>query len=187
MTWRLATYATVLQSSFQPALWPAYTEAYAKGSYDWVRRTFWLTMRTSMTIAALCLGCLAVFGRTAIHWYIGPAAVPAWPLLIAICSWNLVSTLMETEACLLAAVDRVKLQSILSLVAAGINLVVSIQLAKRIGPIGVVLGTAFSYAVALVVPQSIEVYKVLYHPPERTLLETEITKAPHSAEESIAS
>ena len=165
ITWRLATYATILTGALTPSLWPAYSEAYAKGNYDWVRKTFWLTMRSTMLISFAFLGGLAVFGRPVIHWYIGPRAVPGWPLLLAICSWMLVSAFMEVEACLLAAIDRIKLQGILSVVAAVINLALSIYLAKRIGPIGVVLGTAVSYAVALVVPQSMEVYKALYHPP----------------------
>jgi O-antigen/teichoic acid export membrane protein len=165
ITWRLANYATVLMAALQPSLWPAYSEAYARGNYEWVRRTFWLTMRTTLVIAVLSLTALAFFGRTVIYWYIGPRAVPEWPLLLAICAWTLVSTFMDVEACLLAAVDRVKLQGILSVVAAAINLALSIYLAKRIGPLGVVLGTAASYAIALVVPQSIEVYKALYHPP----------------------
>ena len=165
ITWRLATYATVIMNAVQPSLWPAYTEAYARGNYDWVRRTFWLTLRSTMLIAFACLAGLAVFGRPLIHWYIGPQAVPGWALLLAICSWMLVSTFMDVEACLLAAVDRIRLQGILSVIAAGINLVVSIYLAKRIGPLGVVLGTAFSYAITLVIPQSMEVWKTLYHPP----------------------
>ncbi len=170
ITWRLATYATLLMNSLQLSLWAAYSEAYARGSYDWVRRTFWLTMRSTVGIATASLTILALLGRPLIRWYIGPRAVPGWPLLLAICGWMLVSTFMDVEATLLAAVDRVRLQGALSVVAAAINLAVSIYLVRRIGPIGVVTGTALSYAVALIVPQSMVVYRVLYHPPPAKII-----------------
>ncbi|MGI4854180.1 MAG: lipopolysaccharide biosynthesis protein, partial [Janthinobacterium lividum] len=55
VTWKLAGLAAVLQTAIFPSLWPAYTEAYARGNYDWVRRTFWLAVRVAMgiTLAAM--------------------------------------------------------------------------------------------------------------------------------------
>ncbi len=162
VTWKLASLAGVLQTAIFPSLWPAYTEAYASGNYDWVRRTFWLAMKSAMGLTATAMLLLLFFGRMLIHWYIGPAAVPAWPLIAAICGWMLLSTCMDLEACLLAALDAVKLQGALSILAACINLALSIYLVQRIGPLGVVLGTIISYAVTLVGPQTVLVWRKLY-------------------------
>lgn len=170
ITSRLATYCTILMSSVVPSLWPAYAEAYARGNIAWVRRTFWTAMRTAMSLALVSLGTLALVGRPLISWYIGPRAVPSWPLLSAICTWTMISVFMEVEATLLAALDRVRLQGILSVIAACINLGASIYLVQRIGPLGVVLGTMFSYAVVLIGPQSIVVW--------RTLCETDVSAEP---------
>ncbi|MGI4855087.1 MAG: polysaccharide biosynthesis C-terminal domain-containing protein, partial [Janthinobacterium lividum] len=90
------------------------------------------------------------------------AAVPSWALLISICGWMVLSTFMDLEACLLAALDAVRLQGALSIVAAAINLALSIYLVKRVGVIGVVIGTVVSYAVTLVVPQTVIVLRKLY-------------------------
>lgn len=168
VTWKLAGLAAVLQTAIFPSLWPAYTEAYARGDYQWVRDTFWLAVRSAMGLTGVAMLCLFLFGRAAIHWYIGPAAVPGWPLLAAICGWTVLSTLMDLEACVLAALDAVKTQGILSVIAAAINLGLSIYLVKRVGVIGVVLGTIVSYAVTLVVPQTVIVLRKLYPSTEET-------------------
>lgn len=167
VTWRLATYASVLQMALFPSLWPAYSEAYARGDYEWVRRVFWKAARYAMGATGLAVVVLALFGRPLIRWYVGPAAVPSETLILAICVWTLIANAMEIESCLLAAVDRVKLQAILSLAAAGVNIALSIYWVRRIGSVGVVLGTVVSYLLILVWPQSSITWTTLYRPRKR--------------------
>ncbi|HEY4011333.1 MAG TPA: oligosaccharide flippase family protein [Acidobacteriaceae bacterium] len=170
VTWKLAGYASVLQTAIFPSLWPAYAEAYERGDYTWVRKTFWRGTRLAMGAVAAAVTVLVLVGRPLIRWYIGPAAVPDEILLITICAWTLMSTGMDLQACFLAAINRVRMQGVLSIVAAGLNLWLSIVLLKRIGSLGVVLGTIISYVVTLVVPQTWIVWRGLYHPPHRELV-----------------
>jgi len=167
VTWKLAGYAAVLQTAIFPSLWPAYAEAYEKGDYAWVRKAFWTGVRVGMGTVSVAIVGLLLVGRPVIRLYLGPAAVPSQILLIAICGWTLMSTGMDLQACFLAAINRVRLQGALSVVAAVLNLWLSIVLVKRIGSLGVVLGTIISYVVTLVVPQTIIVWRGLYHPPKR--------------------
>lgn len=166
VTWRLAGYASVLQAAIFPSLWPAYAEAYERGDYAWVRKAFWTGSRLALGAVAIAVLVLVLAGRHLIRWYVGPSAVPTEVLLCAICFWTLLSTGMDLEACFLAAINRVRLQGALSIVAAGLNLWLSIFLVKRIGSLGVVLGTILSYLVTLVVPQTWIVWRGLYHPPK---------------------
>jgi O-antigen/teichoic acid export membrane protein len=165
VTWKVATYATILETILFSSLWPAYAEAYARGDYAWVRRTFWGGVRYGMGAVVLACSVLVVVGRPLIHWYVNASAVPSERLLIAICFWTIMCTGMNLQACLLAAVGRIKLQGALSIVCSATNLWLSIMLVKRIGSLGAVLGTIISYAVVLVVPQTITVWRVLYRPP----------------------
>ena len=172
VAWRLAGYAAVLQTAVFPSLWPAYAEAYARGDYAWVRRTFWRAARVSVGMTALATLLLSLFGRTLIRWYVGPAAVPTQLLLLAICAWTLLSAAMDLQACLLAAINRIKWQGILSVVAAVVNIGLSVFLVQRIGSLGVVLGTMLSYLLVLVGPQTVIVWRALYQPPAIPLVET---------------
>jgi O-antigen/teichoic acid export membrane protein len=69
--------------------------------------------------------------------------------------------LMTVESCLLAAVNRTREQGVLSMVAAAVNLALSVVLVQRIGSVGVIAGTILSYLLVLVVPQSLIVRSVL--------------------------
>jgi O-antigen/teichoic acid export membrane protein len=160
VTWRLAGLAAVLQSLIFPALWPAYSEAYAKRDYDWIRRTFAITLKGSLTLNLSCALLLAFLGRPLIRWWAGAAAVPARHLLFAMGLWALISGFMSVESCLLAALNRVREQAVLSILAAAINVILSIALVQRIGSVGVIGGTILSYLLVLVIPQSVIVHKL---------------------------
>jgi O-antigen/teichoic acid export membrane protein len=167
VTWKVAGYASVLQTAIFPSLWPAYSEAYERGDYAWVRKAFWTGTRLSLGFVAAATVLLVLFGRPLIRWYIGAPAVPSETLLAAICLWTVISAGMDLQACFLAAINRVRLQGMLSVVAAALNLWLSICLVKRIGSLGVVLGTILSYAITLIAPQTWIVWRGLYHPPAR--------------------
>jgi O-antigen/teichoic acid export membrane protein len=173
VTWRVVGFVAILQSLMFPALWPAYAEAYAKRDHAWIRRTFALTMIGTIALNAVCVTILLFFGRGLIRLWAGPAAVPAWPLLFAMCAWALISGCMTVESCLLAALNRTRVQAVLSIVAAALNIVLSVMWVKQVGSPGVIAGTIVSYLVVLVVPQTLIVRRLwineLAAPPSRPL------------------
>jgi len=160
VTWRLVGFAAVLQSLVFPALWPAFTEAYATGDYGWIRRTFSLAMKGAVALNLACAVALCLFGRALIRWWAGSAAVPAYYLVLAMCVWALISGFMTVESCLLAALNQVREQAFLSVVAAIVNITLSVALVKHIGSLGVIGGTILSYLFVLVVPQSMIIRRV---------------------------
>ena len=70
----------------------------------------------------------------------------------------MISGCMTIESCLLAGVNQTRERGMLSLVAAAVNLALSIVLVQHIGSVGVIAGTIVSYL--LVVPQSLIVRTV---------------------------
>jgi O-antigen/teichoic acid export membrane protein len=124
-----------------------------------------------MAAAAVAVFLLVIFGRPIIRLYAGAPAVPGEVLLVAICGWTLMSAGLDLEAYLLAAVNRIKLQGVLGVVAAGVNIALSIYLVKRIGSLGVVLGTIISYVLVVVGPQTAVVWGVLYGSPREKMSE----------------
>lgn len=162
VTWRIASYSVALQSALFLSLWPAYSEAYTRRDFTWVRATFWRMTRIILSTTSVALLLFGLLGRPLIRWYAGPSAVPGSALLWAICGWTMLGACMDLEACLLAAIDRIRMQGILSLIAAALNVTLSIYLVKRIGSLGVVLGTMISYVLILVVPQTWIAWRALY-------------------------
>ena len=121
-------------------------------------------MRGTLAINIASAATLVAFGKPVIRWWAGEAAVPSTMLLAAMALWAVISSCMTAESCLLAAVGRTRLQGMLSIVAAFVNLVLSIVLVQRIGALGVIAGTILSYLLVLVVPQSLVVRSVLREP-----------------------
>ncbi len=182
VTWRLVGLAALLQSLIFPALWPAYAEAYARRDYEWIRRTFALTMKGTVALNLACVVVLMLVGRTIIRVCAGPAAVPTRSLLLAMGIWALISGFMSVESCLLAALNRVREQAVLSIIAAIVNIALSIALVRHIGSLGVIGGTVLSYLLVLVAPQS-AIVRGLF---KRELATEEATRSSPNGSDRIA-
>lgn len=165
VTWRFVGLTAMVQSLLFAAIWPAYADAYARGEYAWMRRTFHFLLRGTLALNLTCAVLFVALGKTFIRWWAGPAAVPSTMLLAAMALWAVIGGCMTVESCLLAAVGRTREQGVLSVVAAMVNLVSSIWLVQRIGAVGVIGGTILSYALVLIVPQSLIVRNILRQQP----------------------
>ncbi|HTW81958.1 MAG TPA: MATE family efflux transporter [Terracidiphilus sp.] len=161
VTWRLVNYIAAAQTLIFPALWPAYSEAYASGHLDWIRATYrhvrWIT------IVVLAVGCsvAALAGRSIIRIWAGPAAVPAPPLIELMCVWIVIYAFSTNQSCLMGATTRVGKQAISSVTAAVFNLALSIFWVRTMGPFGVLFATIVSYLVFIVAVQTLEVRRIL--------------------------
>jgi O-antigen/teichoic acid export membrane protein len=161
VTWRVVGLGSVLQALVFPALWPAYAEARARGDITWIRRTFAIAMRTTVALNVAWAMFLVVFGRLGIRLWAGPAAVPPRSLLLAMAFWSVIAGFMTAQSCLLGALNHTRVQAVASVLAAVVNVALSIMLVVRIGSLGVILGTIISYVVVLVVPQSVAVISAI--------------------------
>jgi O-antigen/teichoic acid export membrane protein len=160
VTWRVVGLGVVLQSLIFPALWPAYAEAYARHDYLWIRQTFLMTMKATVALNLACVIALLLCGRTVIRVWAGAAAVPGIYLLLAMGVWAIINGFMSVESCLLAALNRTRQQALLSIVAAVMNIGLSLWLVRRMGSLGVIGGTILSYLLVLVVPQTLIVRRI---------------------------
>ena len=161
-TWRLAACAAGLHALLFPALWPAFSEAMARGDLDWVRVTFWRVFRITMTAAAVFAGLFAIFGRWIIGLWATDAAVPDEALVLLMCVWVLIGTYMSNTVTVLLASGEVRLLSWLALAVGLLNIGLSVFLVKSMGGAGVILGTILSYAIVVIVPQSVLAWRALH-------------------------
>ncbi len=161
VTWRLSQYAYLLQGILIPSLWPAFTEAYQKGHLEWINKTYRSVRRNTwigVGAAALCVG---LFGRTIIRVWAGEAAVPSVELVWLTAAFSVLLATTTNQALLLTATGRLRLEASVAVVAAAMNIALSIALVKRIGVEGVILSTALSFLLCMVAPQAWEVKRVL--------------------------
>jgi O-antigen/teichoic acid export membrane protein len=161
VTWRIASYITAIQLLAYPALWPAYSEAYAKGDLAWIRRAY--ARNRWITLATLAVGCgvLLSAGRKIILLWAGPAAVPSASLLRLMCVWMVIFAIATNQSCLMGATNHIRKQAIFAVLGAAVNLALSVHWVKTMGVPGVLLGTVASYLLFIVIAQTIEVRGIL--------------------------
>lgn len=162
MIWRITSYVIILQTLANPALWPAYSEAWARGDVPWIRKTYsrvrWITVACLVAGSAV----LIPFGRTIIRIWAGPAAVPSELLVCLRCLWVGVYAMSNNQSILLGAASRTRVQSAASVIAAAVNITLTIWWVQIWGTVGVLLATLVSYVLFINFVQAFVTRSILH-------------------------
>ena len=161
VTFGLFMAATLLQTIAYPSLWPAYTEAYARGDYGWIRRTMRSNFIFSSITTLVVVTVLTIFGSGIIRLWAGPVAVPPFPVIVWMAAWRLMLSTLLVGSCLLNATGHLKGMTIYGTITALLNLLFSICLVQRFGITGVIAGTVIAFVLANYIPTFVEVRNVL--------------------------
>ncbi|MDQ6622615.1 MAG: polysaccharide biosynthesis C-terminal domain-containing protein [Verrucomicrobiota bacterium] len=161
ITFAVFANATLLQTLAYPSLWPAYTEAFARKDFVWMRRTFRSHMQLGFVSACAIVIFLTFFGSAIIRFWAGETAVPPFATILWMGIWNLMLATLYVASCLLNATGHLKGMTIYGTITAVLNIALSIPLAKIYGISGVIAATVIAFAVANYIPTFIEVRMVL--------------------------
>jgi O-antigen/teichoic acid export membrane protein len=158
---RLFYAAPLLLSYVLTPLWPAYSEAAARGDASWVKRTFLRSVSLGFLVNTPPTLLLVIFGKPIIYFWTRHEITPSWLLLIAFGMMMLLNSLGGPLSAFLNGLHVVKFQIACAGLMSVSNLVLSIILAKRVGVAGVVLGTVISQALFTYIPALIYVPRML--------------------------
>ncbi len=161
VTWKLFSYSTLLQVISIPALWPAYSDAFSRRDFDWIQKTYRYNVRIAIGSTLIFVLILLVISRRFIDLWAGSDAVPSFGLVLAMAIWSLLSVLSSCESCLLGAAGRVNGQAIYCGIGAAVNVLASILLGRAFGIIGIISGTICAYSICIIIPQTIQVRRVV--------------------------
>ncbi len=161
LAFRITGYAALLQTLLVPSIWPALAEAYQKGDLGWVRRTYQTITRQGLSAIGIAAIAIALTGRPLIGILAGSSTVPGYRLLWLMAAFTFVMAVTNNQVLLLNASSRLKLEATVAVLAAAVNLLLSIYLVQRIGVEGVILASLLSFLIFMVIPQAWEVRRVL--------------------------
>jgi O-antigen/teichoic acid export membrane protein len=122
-------------------LWPAYGEALARGDVGWVRSVFLGSLRLTFVITAPLSLLLALAGPWILKVTVGKSLHAPPSLLGALALWAVVAAISAPMAMLLNGAGVLREQTIIVVVASLTNLALSIFLTRRLGVVGVCLGS----------------------------------------------
>lgn len=133
-------------------MWPAISEALARGDVDWVRRRF---RHSIMLAAAASAGgslVLVVAGRAVARIWVGADLVPPLSLFVVFAVWTVYMTVMTQYSYLLFAQERIRTLAALGVLLAAVNLAASILLTRWFGLVGPILGNLVAAGLVQLVP-----------------------------------
>ena len=137
------------------ALWPAYGEAIARGDVEWARVTLKRSLGVGLGIAVPVSALIVLLGRPIIAWWVGPAVVPTYLVLIAMGLWAAMGAVNGSISSFLNGAGVLRFQAITSVLMMVANVGFSIVLTRSLGVSGVVWGSLISQAVFILIPTAI--------------------------------
>ncbi|ACT95799.1 lipopolysaccharide biosynthesis protein [Dyadobacter fermentans] len=161
ITFRVFNMISIILAMVMTPLWSAYTEAYLKKDYSWIRGRLRLLNTLIVPVFVVIVGTILFFDQIVEFWMKTKIETPAYlPLLMGI--YTLITIWNNIYAYFLNGISRTKEQLVTSIIAMVLNLPLAVFLGKymEMGVNGVVLASVISLAFfAFVGP--ITSYKIL--------------------------
>jgi O-antigen/teichoic acid export membrane protein len=140
---RLFALFGVIQNAFMLPLWPAYSDAKAKGDFAWIRRTLLVSLGATLgcTLVPMALG--AAFARPLLGLWVGRTAeLPSSALVWLMFGWNAFVFIGQPFGYMLAGLSEVKRLTHYAVVSSAVSALLMGVLVRRYGAEGVVAGMA---------------------------------------------
>ena len=142
ITLRLFSLAGYILGSFIIPLWPAYSEAAARGDYSWISHTFKMSVFTSLIWSTSTGVLLVIFSPQLVTLLVNKEAIPDISLLFAMLFTTVLLTVDQAISVLANGLGELKVQSIVHPIGAISNILLSVFLGNLIGVSGVAWSTA---------------------------------------------
>jgi O-antigen/teichoic acid export membrane protein len=126
-------------------LWPAFTDAAARGDHAWVRAYLVRGMALLTACAVAGSAVLVIFGRPLLDLWLHGGLTLGQDVLWAMAAWITVSSLGHVPALLLNALGVVWFQVAVALIYSGLAFALKLSLAPQLGIAGILLATTISY------------------------------------------
>ena len=139
-----------LASMFVIPLWPAYSEALARGDAGWVKRTAVRSVVLTVLIFSPLVVGFVILGKPIVHVWVGPQIHPSFLLLWGAAVWVVVDLCGNAVGIFLMGANRLKFLVIGYAAAAVAVLPAKVYCARAFGIAGVVWATAVITALGTV-------------------------------------
>lgn len=122
------------------ALWPMYGEAFGRGDWPWIQRTYNRSVFLQIIPGGLILVGGIVFSELIITLWAGPAAYSGLFVISALGGYVYISSFGGVNHSLINGLNPTNIVVVFGLIEAALNLTISLILVKPFGVAGVVFG-----------------------------------------------
>jgi O-antigen/teichoic acid export membrane protein len=152
---------SMITAFFITPLWPAFSEAFAKGDFIWIKRTRNLALKISLVSGVVITTPLLLFGKEIIGYWIDANYTPSWSLLFGFFIYIIINNYIGVMSTLLNSGNYAKKQIIPLLITCILSIFFKIILANKFGVSGVIWGTILSWTIGFAIPSFIISNKII--------------------------
>lgn len=140
------------------ALWPEISRAYAAGNRRWIKAVADKGTQLSVIMSIASAATLFLFYEPITRLWLGEKAVgmDVW-LVLGMAAWLVLTGFNVAQGTILRAMKETRLLLWSTVAMAGVNILVSIFLIKRIGAAGAIWGTAIAILLCFIVPYRMKI------------------------------
>jgi O-antigen/teichoic acid export membrane protein len=143
-------------------LWPAYSEALARGDLAWVRKALNRSLKFILLSTGITSILLVVFGKILLNFWVGSKVSPSLLLNLPLGIWMVVLTLGSALSMVLNAANIFYFQIKFVFLTFVIAIILKCTFINKFGLPGMVWGTILSYVLFFIIPYSIFIHKRFY-------------------------
>lgn len=151
---RLFTLVPTLLGFALAPLWPAYSEALARGDRKWAGRTLRRSIVVALAVNTPAAIGLILIGPAILHLWVGDAVRPEPLLLVSLGAWTFLNSFTGPMAMFLVGANVVGFQVVFALLGAASNIAISIVLVQSVGVAGAAIGSVISQIIFAVIPST---------------------------------
>ena len=121
-------------------LWPAFTDAYAKRDFTWMKKVY-VKFCKVYVLSAVALIFMCIVSPVVYHLWIGEKAETSMPMTVCVCIYMLVHNWDSLQVNMINGVGSIKLQTYVTLIGLMLHIPLSFLLGRyfAMGALGVIL------------------------------------------------
>jgi O-antigen/teichoic acid export membrane protein len=166
---RLITLPSTLVYMLTHPLLSAYSEAKARGDWDWIWTTVKRYLIGAAVFSVVSVVAISVIAQPLVRVWAGPGMVPSTELVIALAVYTVIISVATPPGILLYGLEQVGSLAVILSAHAVLSMILCIRLAQSMGLVGIAVGMSVSFVAANWVGQTIQLRRIVNRSRRRQL------------------
>lgn len=146
ISYKLLNVAVMIYTIILNPLWPAFTDAYTKKDYSWMK-IMYNKMQKLFVLLCIMIGIIVLFSPLIIKLWVGDKVSVPFILTLSIAIYTLIYCWDSLQVILINGTGKVKLQSYVIIVGLVLHIPLSLLLGRHIGIFGVIVSMSLINAI----------------------------------------
>ena len=159
---KIFSLVTIVISTSLTPLWPAYSEAIARGDADWSIQIFKKSILYSIVISSILALFLILFSQKIINYWLGQSMVIPLGLIVGMGIWKVVESIGNAFAMFLNGASIIGIQVKIAVITVTLTIILKFQFVESFGISGSIYATIICYTLFALIPYFLLRKKIIF-------------------------